>query len=171
VVVVAILLQDAKKTDLLITELAQKLRKGRTNGSPFSYFMRYQSLNSCKEMAQPPAYNKPERPGIWMSFDNSVGIYHIIQQNDTFEQAAQDLFNLIKDAQNRFPEWPRVLYLDINGHLDEQGRFTQDFVELQQEYMFATLAPFLTALETPMVEGYNPQPQRNDLPDRLRINT
>lgn len=121
-------------------------------------------------MNQTPIHNKPDAPGIWMSFDNSVSIYHIIQEADSFEKAAQDLFNLLKEAQDRFPNWPRVLYLDIQGHLDAQGRFTTDFVELQQEFMFATIAPFLTALETPLLDGVNPTLQRNDLPDRLRIN-
>lgn len=117
-----------------------------------------------------PEYNKPDAPGIALNFDNTVAVYHVVAEEDTFEEAAQALVTLLKEAQERFPDWPRVLYLDIYGHLDEQGRFEDDFVELQQEFLFACVAPFVTALETPLTGGLvNPEPQRNDVPDRLNI--
>lgn len=114
-------------------------------------------------------YNKPEHPGIWMNFDNTISIYHIVGKNDSFEKAALDLFDLVLDAQRRFPNWPRALYLDIEGHVLPNGQFEEDFVELQQDFLFATIAPFVTALETPLVDGMNPEPQRNDVPDKLNI--
>ena len=106
-----------------------------------------------------------------MNFDNSVSLYHIAEEKDTFEDAAGGLFALLKEAQERFPDWPRILYLDIVGHKDAQGRFDDDFAELQQEFFFACLAPFLTAFDLPMVDALNPNPQRNDVPDRLNIGT
>jgi hypothetical protein len=120
--------------------------------------------------ADTPAYNKPEQPGIAMNFDNSVSLYHVVGENDSFEKAADDLFALLKEAQERFPDWPRAYYVDIRGHVDELGRFDEDFVELQQEFFFSTIAPFVTALEMPVTGPLlNPDLQRNDLPDRLRI--
>ncbi len=116
-----------------------------------------------------PEHNKPDAPGIWMNFDNTVSLYHIVAAHEPFEQAAQDLYALLKDAQARFPGWPRILYLEIDGHVDALGRFEGDFVELQQEFLFSTVAPFLTALETPLVSALNPELQRNDVPDRLTI--
>lgn len=116
-----------------------------------------------------PEYNKPDSPGIWMNFDNTISLYHIVGEQDTFEQAAQDLFSLLKEAQTRFPDWPRVLYLDILGHRDEHGRFEPDFVELQQEFLIATMGQFFTALDMPLVSVLNPNPQNNALPDVLRI--
>jgi len=117
-----------------------------------------------------PEYNKPEAPGIWMNFDNTVGIYHIIQPEDTFDQAAQAVFSLVKQAQTEFPDWPRTLYIDILGHLDEHGRFDEAFVEFQQEFLFSTWAHFVAALETPLTGPLvNPNPQRNDVPDSLAI--
>ena len=68
---------------------------------------------------QPPAHQKPEAPGIWMNFDNTVSLYHVVGEADTFERAAQDLFALVKEAQERFPDWPRLLFLDVQGHLDK----------------------------------------------------
>ena len=118
---------------------------------------------------QPPTHTKPDAPGIWMNFDNTVSLYHIVGEKDTFERAAGDLFALIKEAQERFPDWPRLLFLDIEGHLDALGRLEDAFVELQQEFMFGFLGPFLTAVDLPLVSALNPEPQRNDLPDKILI--
>jgi len=117
-----------------------------------------------------PEYNKPEAPGIWMNFDNTVSVYHVVEQEDDFDHAAQDVFTLLKEAQTRFPDWPRVLYLDIEGHLDALGRFEDDVVELQQEFLIASLGRYFTALDMPLVSVLNPDPQQNDVPDELKIN-
>ncbi len=116
-----------------------------------------------------PAYQKPEAPGVWMNFDNTVSLYHVVAETDTFEGAAQQLFALIQEAQGQLPDWPRVLYLDIEGHRDAQGRFEPDFVELQQEFLIAALGRFLTALDLPLLSVLNPEAQQNDLPEALRI--
>ena len=117
-----------------------------------------------------PDYNKPEAPGLHMGFDNTVALYHIVAPEDTFGDAAQAVFALLRDAQTRFPAWPRILYLDIAGHEGDALGFDADFYEFQQEFLFAVVAPFVTALETPLTGGLvNPEPQRDDLPDRLNI--
>lgn len=117
-----------------------------------------------------PAYTRPEQPGIWMHFDNTVALYHVVGAEEGFEQAAGALFALLQEAERRFPGWPRIFFLEIDGHLDPLGRYEPDFVELQQEYFFSTIAPFVTALDLPLTGPLlNPDPQRNDVPDRLRI--
>ena len=117
-----------------------------------------------------PAYHKPEAPGIWMNFDNTVSIYHIVQAEDDFFQAAQDVFGAVKDAQQRFPGWPRVFYLDIAGHDEARHGFEEAFIEFQQEFWFSAIAAFLTGFELPLTGPLlNPDPQRNDLPDELLI--
>lgn len=124
-------------------------------------------------MSEPPVipeYNKPDAPGIWMNFDNSVSIYHIVEEDDSFEAAARDVFGYLRRAQEDFPDWPRVFFVDIKGHQGEQAGFDQDFYEFQQEFFFSTLAPFLTGFELPLTGPLlNPERQRNDLPDRLVI--
>jgi hypothetical protein len=115
-----------------------------------------------------PVYRKPDEPGITMNFDNSVSLYHVVQPEDTFAQAAQAVFAMIQEAQSRYPGWPRVLYLDIDGHAGQSAGFDDDFLEFQQELLFSTMAPFLTAFETPLTGGLvNPEPQRDDIPDEL----
>lgn len=114
-----------------------------------------------------PEYNKPDAPGLHMNFDNTVSLYHIVEEGDSFETAAQDIFALTKTAQDEFPDWPRVLYLDIQGHIDDEGRFTNDMVELQQEFLIAAMGKFFTALALPIVAVVNPDKQVNNLPEEL----
>jgi len=114
-----------------------------------------------------PEYNKPDAPGIHMNFDNTVSLYHIVEEGDDFETAAHEVFDLLAEAQDRFPDWPRVLYLDIQGHLNDDGRFVEDMVELQQEFLIAAMGKFFTALALPIVAVVNPDDQVNDLPEEL----
>jgi len=116
-----------------------------------------------------PKYNKPDEPGIWMGFDNVIAIYHIVEEEDDFRSAATSVFGMIKEAQARHPDWPRVFYLDVKGHKGDRSGFDVDFFEFQQEFMIAAMGPFLTALDMPLVSVWNPEPQRNDLPDALAV--
>ena len=114
-----------------------------------------------------PEYNKPDTPGIHMNFDNTVSLYHIVDEDDDFETAAHDLFDLLDEAQEEFPDWPRVLYLDIENHTREDDRLEEDMIELQQEFLIAAMGKFFTALALPLVAVVNPDTQVNDLPDEL----
>jgi hypothetical protein len=116
-----------------------------------------------------PEYNKPDKPGIWMGFDNVVSIYDVVEAEDDFRTAAVRVFGMIKEAQERYPDWPRVFYLDVNGHDGDRSGFDADFFEFQQEFMLGALASFLTAVDMPLVSVWNPEPQRNDLPDALAV--
>ena len=115
-----------------------------------------------------PEYNKPEAPGVWMNFDNTVSLYHVVEPDETFEEAAGIVFGYLREAEERFPGWPRSFYLDIQGHRGDAQGFDADFFEFQQEFLFSTIAHFVTALETPLTGPLlNPNEQRNDLPDKL----
>lgn len=117
-----------------------------------------------------PEYRKPEAPGLSMNFDNTVSIWHVVSESDTFEEAAAAVFSMLREAQDRFPEWPRILFLDVAGHRGERHGFDEDFFEFQQDFWFSTVAHFVTAFDTPLTGALvNPQPQRNDLPDSLSI--
>ena len=114
-----------------------------------------------------PEYNKPDTPGLHMQFDNTVSLYHIVEEEDGFATAAHDIFALLKEAQCEFPNWPRVFYLDIEDHVQDDGRLEEDMVELQQEFLIAAMGKFFTALALPLVSVVNPDDQVNDLPGEL----
>lgn len=122
------------------------------------------------ELPPVPDHRKPEAPGLHMGFDNTVALYHVVAPGDTFEAAAGAVFGLLREAQARFPGWPRLFYLDVEGHGGDAAGFTPDLYELQQDFLFSVVAPFVTALDTPLTGPLaNPQPQRDDVPDRLRL--
>ena len=117
-----------------------------------------------------PAYAKPDAPGVHMGLNTTVAVYHVVGAADTFEEAAQAVFGMLSEAQTKYPDWPRVVYLDVEGHRGDAAGFDPDFYEFQQDFWFSTVAPFATAFETPLTGPLlNPEPQRNDLPDALRI--
>ena len=130
------------------------------------------ATGESSRLSNPPAYGRPEAPGIAMNFDNTVAVYHIVRETDTFEEAARETMALLRVAQERYPDWPRTLYLDIEGHRGERHGFDDDFFEFQQELVFSTVAHFVTAFETPLTGPLlNPAAQRNDVPDELVIRT
>ena len=104
-----------------------------------------------------PNYNKPDAPGVAMNFDNTVSIWQIVSVSDSFETAASEAFRLLRLAQQQHPDWPRVYYLDIEGHEGEQKGYDQDFFEFQQEFWFSTIAHFVTAFETHAGCPYQPE--------------
>ncbi len=117
-----------------------------------------------------PDYAKPDFPGVYAGFDNTVAVYHVVGPDDGFETAARALMARLRDAQDRFPDWPRTLYLDLVGHDGDAAGFTPEMYELQQDFLFSSVAPFVAALETPVTGGLvNPDPQRNDVPHRLNF--
>ena len=105
-----------------------------------------------------------------MNFDNTVSIYCRVASDDTFDEAAKAVFSMVAQAQARYPDWPRTLYLEIEGHMDASGRLADGFIEFQQEFWFSVIAPFLTAFELPLTGPLvNPVEQRNDIADELVI--
>ncbi len=105
-----------------------------------------------------------------MNFDNTVSIYMIVTQEMSFYDAAQEAFQIVKNAQERFPDWPRCFYLDIEGPKSATPSHEDTWIEFQQEFWFSTLAHFLTSFDLPLTGPLlNPNMQRNDLPDSLDI--
>lgn len=65
---------------------------------------------------------------------DAIALYHVIYQHEGFDAAAQMLFKLVQDAQQRFPGKRRKLFLDIEGHRNSNGGFDADMVELQERF-------------------------------------
>ncbi len=117
-----------------------------------------------------PEYNKPDSPGIAMNFDNTVSLYHIVSGADSFEKAVADVFSLLKQAQSRYPDWPRIFYVEIEGHQGARDGYDEDFYEFHQDFWFSTIAHFVSAFELPLVGNLiNPNKQKNELPDQMVI--
>ncbi|MFI9367057.1 HNH endonuclease [Kitasatospora sp. NPDC053057] len=98
-----------------------------------------------------------------------IAIYHDMKVYENFERAAARIFECVQLAERRHPGVPRFLYLDIQGHRNEQGGFDHDAFELIQHFLLGFLGDYLSEIDTPPFTAKNPRPQRNDVPDVLEI--
>jgi len=98
---------------------------------------------------------------------HTVAIYHVIYENEGFEESAQNLFRLVQQAQSLSPGKKRVLYLDIDGHRVKGGGFDADMLELLKEFLLGFLSLFLSEIHSPLGDTTNPIPQKNDIPPKL----
>jgi hypothetical protein len=100
-----------------------------------------------------------------------AAIYHRVYAHEGFEEAAQTLFKLVQQAQQLRPNKKRVLFLDIDGHRNDQGGFDADMFELQTRFLAGFLGRFLTEFTCPLASAKNENPQDNDIPDSLNIHS
>jgi hypothetical protein len=103
---------------------------------------------------------------------SQVAIYHRVYAREGFDEAAQALFRLVREAQRTSPGAQRVLYLDIDGHRNEAGGFDADMFELQQNFVLSFLFQFLTEVNMPLAAGVrrkSDSPQSEDIPEALTI--
>lgn len=101
--------------------------------------------------------------------NEKIVIYHRIMKRENFEVAARDLLNLVYSAQKTSPNMDRVLYVDIDGHRNEEGGFDADMLELQKEYGIGFLLQFVKEINFPLACVKNHNEQNNDIPEKLQI--
>lgn len=101
--------------------------------------------------------------------DKAVALHYRVSAREGFAQAAQDVFQLVQNAQQHSPGKKRVLYLEIDGHRTREGGFDADMLELQQEFLLGFLGPYLSEIYTPLMHVTNPKPQENDIPPALIV--
>ena len=99
----------------------------------------------------------------------ALALYHCIYAGENFHDAAHALFDLVAYSQRTFPRAKRRLFLDIEGHRTPTNAFDGDMFEIQQDVLLGFLMPFLTEVRMPLIDARNPNPQREDLPEELRI--
>ncbi len=101
--------------------------------------------------------------------EQMISVYHRVMKRENFEKAAMDLVKLLAETQRKVPDRPRALYLDIDGHRNEEGGFDDDMMELQQEFAMGFLMEFFTEMNLPLGKVINQRPQNNDVPEQLEI--
>ncbi|WNS42284.1 hypothetical protein [Paenibacillus sp. MMS20-IR301] len=104
-----------------------------------------------------------------MKEDNrGIAIYHVVKRKEGFEKSAEILFTLVKNAQEKYPNKNRMIYLDIEGHKNKDGGFDHDLFELQKEFILGFLMQFISEVSMPLGRFKN-ENQKNDVPDGLNI--
>ena len=76
--------------------------------------------------------------------DGNVALYYRAKARQGFLESARQLFHLVRDAQERFPNRRRYLHLEIEGHRNKEGGYDFDMLELQSKFMTEFLMPYLT---------------------------
>lgn len=101
--------------------------------------------------------------------NKEVALYHVVYEYEKFEDAAQMIFELIRNAQQSYPNINRTLYLDIDGHKNKVGGFDNDMFELQKDFILGFLMPYLHKVYMPICIVENPKFQKNDIPEEIKI--
>lgn len=101
--------------------------------------------------------------------NKAVALYHVVYENEGFEEAAKAIFGLVQLAEKKIPGKDRILYLDIEGHRNTEGGFDVDMMELQKEFLVGFLVRYLSEINAPLIKGKNKEGQQNDIPEELEI--
>jgi len=101
--------------------------------------------------------------------DDNVALYYRVKADQSFLECAWELFHLVRDAQERFPNRRRYLHLDIDGHRNEEGGYDFDMLELQSKFLTEFLMSYLAEARGPLAVLKNPRPQDNAIPEALTI--
>lgn len=99
-----------------------------------------------------------------------AAIYHVVFENENFNDAANALIELTREAQKKAANRKRALYLDIDGHRLENGAFDRDMWELQFYFILQNLLYYYTEIHLPIITIYNPYIQLEEpIPDNFLI--
>lgn len=100
--------------------------------------------------------------------DRGIAIYHVVKRKEGFEKSAEILFTLVKNAQEKYPNKNRMIYMDIEGHKNKDGGFDHDMFELQKDFILGFLMQFISDVSMPLGRFKN-ENQKNNVPDGLNI--
>ncbi len=106
-----------------------------------------------------------------MNKSKGIALYHVIKPNENLNTAVDHIFQLIRTAQEKEPNKPRYVYIDIEGHKNSNGGFDKDMYEFQTQFAYGFLMQYITELSIPLAEGKlrNSKDQINDIPDMIQI--
>jgi hypothetical protein len=97
--------------------------------------------------------------------DGQVVLFHRVYAHEGFEESARAIFRVIQVALKAQPGKKRIFFLLIDGHRNAAGGFDAEMLELQGEFMFKHVMPFLTEIHIPLGAYRNSKPQRDDAPE------
>lgn len=114
--------------------------------------------------------SESDNTSITLRADGVVLLELHVAVSDDFASAADDLFSLLRLAQERHPGGLRDLTITIEGHVGERAGYDADFFEFQQEFMLGAMGRHFTWIQMPLTGSLaNPQAQQDDVADKLRV--
>ena len=76
--------------------------------------------------------------------DKAIALYYVVKEEITFEVATQEIMQLLIESSKQSPLQARILYIDIEGHINFEGKYDHDVQELQREFITNFLLDFFT---------------------------
>lgn len=126
------------------------------------WYRQIEEANVCQKNIEKLNIQEGERKDYLNK--KTIAIYHVVYANEFLEEATKDLYELLWSTQEKTPNYNRILYLDIDGHTNENGEFDEEMKELQQVFLMENLLPFFHEIYMPVADLKNPNIQRNDIP-------
>lgn len=109
---------------------------------------------------------KPRR--AYPGDEKAAAIYHEMLATESFDTTAEVLFMLVREAITKFPNKRRILYLDIDGHREDDGSFDHDAFEIQNQYVCGFLGKWLHEAHMTLVCWTNDK-ATNDISQSVEI--
>ena len=97
--------------------------------------------------------------------NKAIALYYLVKEKVGFEEATQEMMELLAKSARQSPFQNRNLYIDIEGHKNSDGVYDHDMQELQIEFITNFLLEYFTEIYTPLKTYKNTKPQNNDIPD------
>jgi len=101
--------------------------------------------------------------------NQKVVIYHLVLKMEKFLTSAEHIMSLLRSAQKMQPGKRRCLFLDIEGHRNENGGFDQDMFELQRHFILGFASQWLSEMHLPLTSVKCEQIQSDDIPQTLDV--
>lgn len=101
--------------------------------------------------------------------NTAIALYYWVNEETTFEEAALDILKLLNEYSNQSQYQDRILYIDIEGHVDSNGMYDSDMNELQHQFITDFLLQYFIEINTPIKKYINSKAQNNDIPNEFRI--
>jgi len=103
------------------------------------------------------------KPAKDVKNQKAIAIYHLVYEDETFENAANAIIELLSKSQNESPNSPRMLFLDIDGHRNSKCGYDHDMFELMKDFLLGNLIRYFTEMTLPIIKVRNPNEQSNDI--------
>lgn len=145
-------------------ELMEERTRQFISAKDLNYITQIDSISETINQLTPQPINSVKPRG-----KKGTAIYHNVFAHEGFEESANILIELLKSSQQEYPNGKRTLYLDIEGHRNEQKGFDKDMFELQRFFILGFLMPYFSEVHLPLVSVKNKKPQNNDLPEEFLI--
>lgn len=101
--------------------------------------------------------------------ENGYTICYTIMPEENFETAVKNIFAILQEGQERYPNQSRTLLIEVEGHQIKPGIYDKDMQDLLCRFSLPHFLPYVTTLLLPFAGRDNEGEQINEIPDPAEI--